>query len=555
MLLAWPKRETITVPISTVARLARTSDREGRSRCHSNDSNPRPAHRIASVGLTVFLAAIAFQLKDQLLDFFNRTPPALQSPAFHDVSKLDEPDRARIDNWLRQQFRLADYPSLSVTVVRDGKIAYRKSLGFTNVAAKTPATSRTQYNVASVTKAFTATLAVILAEQGVIDLDDPVSKYLPDDVSLTTKAELGAKITLRHLASHTSGLPRGVPGRVQSVDGGYQLEPKRLYHLLPDVELDFKPGSDESYSNLGFGLLGHALERAAQRPLDQLVQELICRPLELKQTSIQTHSHSSANKKQESKRVTPATGYSSSVPRRERTHSFRERLAGSGGLVASAEDLAMFLAAQMPSADSPDPACLSSKALKQLHTTAVLNDGSPTHRALGWSIHDSDYIGRVLQKNGGRSNCSAWIGFSPEHRIGVAVVTNCGGPDVDELGVGLLERLVPGAHQPVTKYGYAKVAPYTGVRWENNRPLVRVKNQWRTLVSINKIPIDQIMSHAEQQFRASARKRIAEDLPEVLSTMGQKVQWEVTLGLQTRDGKIEQVKTLMTADKRRQVRE
>jgi len=154
-----------------------------------------------------------------------------------------------------------------------------------------------------------------------------------------------------------------------------------------------------------------------------------------------------------------------------------------------------------------------------------------------------------------RSNCSAWIGFAPEHGVGVAVVTNCGEPDVDEIGYWLLERSVPGAHKPVTKYGYAKVAPYTGVRWENERPIVRVQNRWSPLVSIDGIPIDRIVKFAQQEFREKARKRFAEDLVEVLSTMGHEPDWKVTLGLETQDGQVEQLQILMTEDNRDLVRE
>src|SRR5439155_1381807 len=99
--------------------------------------------------------------------------------------------------------------------------------------------------------------------------DQPVAKYLPKGVSISTRPEIGAAITLRQLASHTSGLPRDVPGAIQSVEGRYQLEPQRLYDQLAKVELEFNPGTGELYSNFGFGLLGHALERAAGKPFEQ----------------------------------------------------------------------------------------------------------------------------------------------------------------------------------------------------------------------------------------------------------------------------------------------
>ena len=274
----------------------------------------------------------------------------------------------------------------------------------------------------------------MLHEQGVVDLDEPVAKYLPEGVAISSTLKVGATITLRQLASHTSGLPRGVPGRVQSVEGWYALEPQRLYDHLAKVRLESEPGTKQLYSNLGFGLLGHALELAAHKPLDQLVKEMICEPLKLERTAIQADDT-----------VHPATGYDDSGRQREKTASFLERLAGSGGLVASVEDLAKFVSAQMK------PGVFTKKMLEDLHTRSSRSDGILVETGLGWTIDFSKSLGRYPEKNGGRSNCSAWIGFSPEHGVGVVVVTNCGGPEVDPIGRWLLERSVPGAYKHVQK--------------------------------------------------------------------------------------------------------
>src|SRR5690606_36111154 len=143
------------------------------------------------------------------------------------------------------------------------------------------------------------------------------------------------------------------------------------------VELESQPGTAEEYSNLGFGLLGHALERAAGKPFDQLVQEFICEPLTLTRTAIQADDS-----------LRPATGYS----RRSGVaieHSFKERLAASGGLVTTAEDLAKFLAAQMK------PGKFSKEVLDQLHTEMMLANGDGSRSALGWAIRSNEYLGRV----------------------------------------------------------------------------------------------------------------------------------------------------------------
>src|SRR5262245_15073084 len=284
---------------------------------------------VAGIVLVVLFAGL-------LVVWNSQRSELLRAPGFDDVSAFNGDDIAKVDAWLQEQVALAHYPSLSVAIVRDGKIAYQRAFGFEDINAGRKATAQTSYHVASVTKVFTALMAVMLHVRGVVDLDQPVVKYLPKDVPISTRPALGARMTLRQLASHTSGLPRGVPGPIQSVEGRYQLEPQRLYEQLGKVKLAFEPGTDELYSNLGFGLLGHVLERAAGKPFDQLLQEMVCGPLRLERTAIHDNG-----------KLSVATGYSSGLLRREEKHSYRERFAASGGLIASASDLAQFLAAHM----------------------------------------------------------------------------------------------------------------------------------------------------------------------------------------------------------------
>ena len=87
------------------------------------------------------------------------------------------------------------------------------------------------------------------------------------------------------------------------------------------------------------------------------------------------------------------------------------------------------------------------------------------------------------------------------------------------------------------------------------RSIVRVRGKWFPLVSIDGIPIDRIMEFAHKEFGEKARKRLAEDLVEVLSTMGHEPDWKVTLGLETQDGQVKQLQTLMTEDNRDLVRQ
>ena len=484
--------------------------------------------------LSVALAALIFAAVLTFLGVVFWPAEEPQAPSFGAISAFNESKQAEIDSWLQQTVERSHYPSLSVAIVRDGTIVYHQTFGFENLWNKTPATTNTAYHVASVTKVFTATLAALLHERGVVDLDAPVTKYLPSGTAISDSLEQGAKITLRQLASHTSGLPRRVPGKVQSVEWRYELEPQRLYALLSAVTLESEPGTRERYSNLGFGLLGHVLELAANKPLNELIQEHLCEPLNLKHTAIHVDGERPI-----------ATGYTT-PPRLPERHSYKQRLAGSGGLVTSAGDLAKFLAAQMK------PGVFSSNTLAQLHNLTKLNDGSPSTHGLGWHADYTQPFGRLLKKNGGRGNCSAWIGFAPDHGVGVAVISNIGDPDVDPIGEWLLARSIPGWKTAAPKIEHPKLAPFTAVRWEaGDKPTVRIRGEWLHLTAIDDIPIDRLLQTARKEFGPLARKRFTEDLVELLHLAGHKPGSSVTLMLDRGDGKGPVFfKEEMTEDKR-----
>ena len=429
---------------------------------------------------------------------------SVRGPGLDDISEFNSGDIEYTDNWLQ---RLADstYPSLSAVIVRDGEVVYQSTIGFENIESRKPATSTTPYHVASVTKVFTATVAALLHEKGMVDLDQAAITYLPANLNISTTPDVGARITLRQLASHTSGLPRRVPGQVQSVEGRYELEPQRLYDHLANVRLTSNPGDVREYSNLGFGLLGHVLERASGESLDELIQRMLCDPLRLESTGIQGEGE-----------LLAATGYGWRGERDgTENHSLQKRLAGSGGLVTSTDDLAKFLIAQM------EPGVFSSEVLEQLHTETQLSGGSDSGTALGWRVRSVEEIGQILEKNGQRSNCSAWIGFSPEHKVAVAIITNCGGPRVDPMGRRLLTQSIPiSAKKPPTDSGYAKVSPFTDVRFERKHVFVTFDENDYQWLEIDGIKVEDLIASSKRQFGSKWQMRVAEDLVEVLSGMG-----------------------------------
>jgi CubicO group peptidase (beta-lactamase class C family) len=146
----------------------------------------------------------------------------------------------------------------------------------------------TVFEIGSITKVFTANLLADMVARGEVKLDDPVRKYLPPSVRVPTWG--GEEITLLHLATHTASLPR-MPGNWEATVkdqanpyADYTVE--HLYQYLGSCRLRWPLGTRADYSNLGVGLLGHALALAAGRPYEELLLERVARPLGLNDTSI-----------------------------------------------------------------------------------------------------------------------------------------------------------------------------------------------------------------------------------------------------------------------------
>jgi CubicO group peptidase (beta-lactamase class C family) len=166
--------------------------------------------------------------------------------------------------------------SISAALVKNGQVIWAEAQGDAGMG---PADTGTVYRICSITKMFTATLLLQLAEEGKVRLDDPVEKYVPEVKSIRGYAGQ-SPITLQELASHTSGLQRE-PGLIDRDNGPVDQWESKLLACIPTTSFEGRPGTGFLYSNIGFAILGLALERAAAEPYIQLVQERIFTPLHM----------------------------------------------------------------------------------------------------------------------------------------------------------------------------------------------------------------------------------------------------------------------------------
>jgi D-alanyl-D-alanine-carboxypeptidase/D-alanyl-D-alanine-endopeptidase len=355
-----------------------------------------------------------------------------------------------IEARLQEELTKRKLPSISVGIVRDGRLDYTKSLGLADRAAKREATPETVYRIGSISKVFTATLLVALRDQGVVRLDDPIAMHLPKGLKLPSDPRGLPEITLRHLATHTSGLPRlpvNLTPRGEDAYGGYTAE--ALLDGLPRTKLAFPTGAECRYSNLGVGLLGHLLERAAGKPYERLLHELIFDPLEMHQSGVALD---------EEMKKSFATGYRERATEREAPEWDLGVLAPAGGIASSVNDLAKFLALQMK-AGQADVKPIAGGTLTELHTPQRLI-GRKWDLAIGlaWHIRKDD-SGDFVWHNGRVAGHYGFMAFSPVKRVGVILLTNCS-VELDELGVWLLKEAMRSAEsQPTSSAAAAPAAP------------------------------------------------------------------------------------------------
>jgi D-alanyl-D-alanine-carboxypeptidase/D-alanyl-D-alanine-endopeptidase len=291
------------------------------------------------------------------------------------------------------------------------------------------------FEIGSVTEVFTSLLLADMVQRGEVALADPVAKYLPEGVKVPERG--GRRITLEDLATHTSGLPR-LPSNLKPATpanpyADYSTE--RLYEFLSTYKLWRDIGSGFEYSNLGGGLLGHALARRAGMSYEALVMSRIAQPLHLSSTGITLSTEMKARL---------AVGHNASlaaVP----NFDF-QALAGSGALRSSASDLLLFLAANLGYSKSPLAPAMAAM-LKVRRPTTIPG----TEMALGWVVARDG----IVWRNGSSAGYRSFVGYEPKSRAGVVVLSNIfTNTGLNDIGMHLLGARNPLAKPPKAPAGH-----------------------------------------------------------------------------------------------------
>lgn len=306
-------------------------------------------------------------------------------------------------------------PGLAVGVVVGDTLAYAAGFGVADREAGTAVEPGTLFQIGSISKSLTAALAGVLQNRGEITFDGRISEFLWDPSAVPDTG-----ITVTHLLTHTSGLP-GDPPTIRREHDDYPIlafTHFELYQSLEASELAFRPGSDWSYSNFGYGVLGHVLERAAGRPYETLLVEELLDPLTMRSTSATLWPEL------RERLATPYYYAEESGTLVRYTPWDEEALSPAGGLSSTVGDLGRFvsflLRVSRGTESRLDPQTLRRQG-------SVIHRLSPTHGyGMGWFVEDREGLGRVVYHGGGVDGYSAWLEIAVDRDVGVIVLINSG---------------------------------------------------------------------------------------------------------------------------------
>lgn len=311
-----------------------------------------------------------------------------------------------LEELIKSAMERTPLPGLAIAIVIDGKPHYSKGFGYADVDTKKEITTETIFQIGSITKSFTATLAAQLVEEGEISWSDDLAKYFPN-AKVPDK-----RITLQHLAQHTSGLP-GDPPNLRRKHGDYPIlafTHFELYQGLKQSTLQFQPGKQWSYSNFGYAVLGHTLEIKTNTPFEVLVEQKLFNPLKMNSSTV--------------------TIWPELKPRLAKPYHLVDRkladydspwdeeaLAPAGGIASTSGDIAKYVAFQIKAHEK-------SNAVGDLQKAEVTTRGNPYGK--GWFVEQIPGVGKVVSVGGDVDGYVGEIVFAPEHGIGSVILINSG---------------------------------------------------------------------------------------------------------------------------------
>ena len=322
---------------------------------------------------------------------------------------------ARFAVQIERDVRADGIGSITAAVVRGDRVVWTRAFGWADRDQQIPATPETIYRTGSISKSVTAVLLAQLVEDGTVSLDDPVAQYFPEINQLADPPDGALPITFRHLVSHTAGLIRepNLPGAAAGPIATWEA---KILASIPTTSFQTPPGTEYSYSNIGFGLLGLALSRAAGQPFMDLVHQRIFEPLGM--TSSTFILTPEMEQRMSVGYLNWGDSIDAAIPALE--HAGRGYKVPNGGVYATAGDLARFIAGQTGAAPTAILSPASRAEMQRIQTPGDQTRGY----GLGFSVRQAEGGPWIVGHGGSVAGYTAYLCFDPETQIGVVLLRN-----------------------------------------------------------------------------------------------------------------------------------
>ena len=320
--------------------------------------------------------------------------------------------------------------AISIGVYKDGK-TYTGHFGELDKGKGNKPTNETIYEIASVSKSFTGTLVAQAVLDKKLNLEDDIRMYLSGNYS--NLEYQNNPIRIRHLITHTAGLPRFLPTRVNSLfDNIDENLPFRIYDInkdydktqfltdLQSISINTLPGTTYGYSNADTELMAYILENIYQSTFDQLLQKYICKKTEMKNTKV----HLS---KEELSRL--ANGYGAignNVP-----HFSNTLWGAGGGMKSTTSDLINYMKFQLD---------INNQPAQESHKLLYSNNDIQTGYL--WPIENNPEDGVFYTIHGGAFGTQNFLTIIPKHKLGISIITNQSGPETHRQLLNTLNNLL-----------------------------------------------------------------------------------------------------------------
>lgn len=372
-----------------------------------------------------------------------------QPPVFTDASRLKKIEAVlpTIDKLYKDYAEKNHFPGFTYGLVVDGKLIHTGSLGYTDVAKKTPATPQSLFRVASMSKSFTAMAILQLRDAGQLSLDDRADRYIPELKNAKLLTTDSPPITLRHLLTHAAGFPEDNPWGDRQLDITHD---EFINFLQSPLSFSNSPGVAYEYSNLGFALLGSVIEKVSGKTYQRYINETILIPLGM------THT------KWEYAEVTPAQlahGYQWNDGTWTEVPLLHDGVYGAmGGLISSIEDYAKYVAlhiAAWPARDGADSGPLKRSSLREMHHAWNISGMNPSFAypggrvcgiisaycyGLSWmrDCEGREYVGH----SGGLPGFGSNWRILPDYGIGIISFANLTYASTSTINLQVLDTLI-----------------------------------------------------------------------------------------------------------------